>query len=77
MNDSSSDVSDRVVEHCPAEGSSKRHTTRNVFGVGLIAIGAIILLQNLGLFGSIRWDIVWPVALVVLGATVLLPSIRR
>ena len=77
VNDSSSEVSDRAVGPDPADGSSRRHTARNVFGVGLIVVGSILLLQNLELFGSIRWDIVWPVALVVLGVIVLLPSIRR
>ena len=77
VNDSSSDISDRAVEPATAEGSSKRHMARNVFGVGLIAVGSLILLQNLGVLGSIRWDIVWPVAVVALGVTVLLPSIRR
>lgn len=77
VNDSSSDISERAVEPGPAEGSSRRQTARNVFGVGLIAVGTILLLQNLELFGSVRWDIVWPVALVVLGVIVLLPSIRR
>ena len=77
VNDSSSDISERAVEPDPTEGSSRRNTARNVFGVGLIVVGAVILLQNLEVFGSIRWDIVWPVAVVVLGVTVLLPSIRH
>ncbi len=77
MNDSSSEVADRVVEADQADGPFKRHTARNVFGVGLIVVGSILLLQNLELFGSIRWDIVWPIAVVVLGVTLLLPSIRR
>ena len=77
VNDSSSDISKRAVKPDPTEGSSRRHTARNVFGVGLIVVGSILLLQNLELFGSIRWDIVWPIAVVVLGVTLLLPSIRR
>lgn len=77
VNDSSSEISDSAVEPNPAQGSQKRHLARNIFGGGLIAVGTIILLQNLGLLGSIRWDIVWPVAVVALGVAVLLPSIRR
>ena len=77
VNDSSSEISNSAVESDPAEGSPKRNMARNVFGGGLIAVGAIILLQNLGLLGSIRWDIVWPVAVIALGVAVLLPSIRR
>ena len=66
-----------MVQGDTAEGLTKRHVARNVFGVGLIIIGMIVLLGNLGVFDTIRWDIVWPVVIVVLGATILLPSIRR
>ena len=77
VNDSSTETADSAVATDQTNGPSKRHTVRNVFGVGLIVVGSILLLQNLGVFGSIRWDIVWPVAVVALGVTVLLPSIRR
>ena len=50
-------------------------TRRNVFGVGLIVVGMIILLQQLDLIGRIRWDIVWPVGIILIGMTILLPSI--
>lgn len=56
---------------------SKRHILRNILGVGLIVAGMIILLGNLGVFGSIPWEIVWPVAISLLGVVILLPSIRR
>ena len=61
----------------PDEGLSKRHLVRNLFGVGMIIVGVIVLLGNLGVFDTVRWEIVWPVAVVVLGVTILLPSIRR
>lgn len=56
---------------------TKRQTARNILAFGLIGFGAIVLLYNLGVFGSVRWDIVWPVAIVALGLTILIPSIRR
>lgn len=77
VNDSSNDISDSAADASLAEGPSKWYTARNVFGVGLILVGTIILLGNMGVFDSVRWDIVWPVAIVVLGVTILLPSIRR
>ena len=77
VNGSSAKTADSAVEADQTNGPSKRNTARNVFGAGLIVVGSILLLQNLGVFGSIRWDIVWPVAVVALGVTVLLPSIRR
>ena len=75
VNDSSSDISDSVVEPGPAEEPPRRQLARNVLGVGLIVVGMIVLLGNLGVFDSIRWDIVWPVVIMVLGLTILLPSI--
>ena len=53
----------------------KRHVVRNAFGVGMIAVGTTILLRELNVIGSIRWDIVWPVVIVVLGLLILLPTI--
>lgn len=70
----SSDSRDGIVE---SDRPSKRHILRNILGVGLIVAGMIILLGNLGVFGSIPWDIVWPVAISLLGVIILLPSIRR
>ena len=77
VNDSSNDISDSAADASLSEDPSKWYTARNVFGVGLILVGTIILLGNMGVFDSVRWDIVWPVVIVVLGVTVLLPSIRR
>ena len=77
VNDSSNESSDSAVEEGIVQEQPRRHLLRNVIGVGLVVVGAILLLQNLDLFGSIRWDIVWPVAIVALGMAVLLPSIRR
>ena len=50
-------------------------TRRNVLGVGLIVVGMILLLQQLDLIDRIRWDIVWPVGIILIGMTILLPSI--
>ena len=77
MSEPSSDSRDSVVEPVPEAGPSKRHVVRNLLGVGLIVAGMIILLQNLGVFGSIPWGIVWPVGISLLGVAILLPSIRR
>ena len=72
-----SDSQDSNVKSAPEGRPTKRHVVRNLLGVGLIVAGMIILLQNLGVFGSIPWGIVWPVAISLLGVTILLPSIRR
>ena len=53
---------------------SKRHVVRSVVGFGLLVVGTIILLQQLDVLGSIPWNIVWPVVIVLLGISILLPS---
>ena len=57
--------------------SSRGNTARYVVAGILIAMGVLFLLGNLGIFQSIRWDIVWPVAVIALGLAILIPSIRR
>ena len=70
-------VSESIAETAPERRSSKRHTARNVLGIALIVGGGLILINELGVFGSIRWDIVWPASIVLLGVIILIPSIRR
>ena len=55
--------------------TANRNVARNVLGIGLIVVGAIILLHQLDVIGAIRWDIVWPVGIVVLGIIILRPNI--
>lgn len=55
--------------------STNRNVARNALGIGLVVVGAIILLHQLEVIGTIRWDIVWPVGIVVLGIIILRPSI--
>ena len=43
----------------------------------LIAIGALWLLANIGVFSVINWSLAWPVLLVALGAAMLLRGVRR
>ena len=57
--------------------SSRRDRARYVIGGVLVALGVLFLVSNLGIFSSIRWELVWPVAIIVLGLTILIPSIRR
>ncbi len=37
------------------------------FGLILVAVGVIMLLKQFGFIGMVDWDIVWPVALIVIG----------
>ena len=42
-----------------------------MFGVALVVVGVVFLLKNLGILPSVAWDIVWPVALVVIGLAMI------
>lgn len=42
-----------------------------MIGAGLVVIGIIFLLKNLGVMPEIAWDIIWPIILVVLGLTMI------
>ena len=69
----SGDVDYREVDR----RSSRRDRARYVIGGVLVALGVLFLLSNLGILNSIRWELIWPVAIIVLGLTILIPSIRR
>ena len=69
------DGAEDAVEVDLNNGSSKRHVVRNSFGVGMIVVGTMILLRELNVIGSIRWDIFWPLIIVVIGLAILLPPI--
>lgn len=43
-----------------------------MIGVALVVIGAVFLLKNLGLIPGINWDLIWPLALLVLGVAMIL-----
>jgi phage shock protein PspC (stress-responsive transcriptional regulator) len=53
-------------------GSALRDRPKGLWaGIILIALGAYLLVDNLGLLRSIRWDIVGPVVLIAAGLLVL------
>jgi phage shock protein PspC (stress-responsive transcriptional regulator) len=57
--------------------SSRRNRARYAIAALLIVMGVLFLLSNLGVFQSIRWDLIWPAAIIALGLAILIPSIRR
>ena len=53
-------------------GPALRDRPRGLWaGIILIALGAYLLIDNLGLLRNIRWDIVGPVVLIAAGLLVL------
>ena len=41
----------------------------------MIVVGTMVLLRELDVIGSIRWDIFWPLVIVGIGLAILLPQI--
>ena len=67
-----------------SEGGEPWHTDErrwmgrlSMFGIILIAIGALLLLSNLGLLHWWRWDIFWPVLLIAVGVALLAGRLTR
>ncbi|MGH2490257.1 MAG: PspC domain-containing protein, partial [Candidatus Limnocylindria bacterium] len=50
---------------------------RAAFGIVLIALGAIFLFSNAGVFRIVRWDLAWPLVLIAIGALLLAQRMRR
>ena len=43
-----------------------------IFGLILIIIGLVFLLQNLGYISGAAWSIIWPAILIMIGLWILL-----
>jgi len=43
-----------------------------MLGYAFIILGAVFLLKNLNLLSGIDWEIVWPVAAIILGVLMVL-----
>ena len=50
---------------------------RWAFGLFLIALGAIFMFGNAGVFRIVRWDLVWPLVLIGIGVLFLVQRGRR
>ena len=59
------------------ERARRRQVWRYAVGIGLVALGVAFLLNNLGVWDVIRWDLFWPIAAIIAGLAILIPSIRR
>jgi len=50
---------------------------RGAFGLFLIAMGAIFLFANAGVFRIVRWDLAWPLVFIAIGVLLLAQRARR
>lgn len=50
---------------------------RNAVGILLVAVGAVFLLGNLGLFRGLDWKYIWPLVVIALGVLLIAQRTRR
>lgn len=63
-----------VVTPPDPEAAERR---RAMGGLFLIALGAIFLFSNAGVFRIVRWDLAWPLVFIAIGALLLAQRVRR
>lgn len=63
-----------IIPPVDPEAAERRRAT---FGLVLIALGAIFLFGNAGIFRIVRGDLVWPLVLIAIGALLLAQRVRR
>lgn len=61
----------------PPEDPEATERRRASFGLVLIALGAIFLLSNAGVFRIVRWDLAWPLVFIAIGVLLLAQRVRR
>jgi len=73
--DKARDIGDRV-RHADRAGDA---WVAPAIGIALVVIGAIVLLHNLGIpaLWWMRWRVIWPAVLIVIGLALLLQRGRR
>jgi phage shock protein C len=71
---STASASSAPIAPVDPEAADRRRAT---FGYFLIALGAVFLLANVGVFRYVRWDLIWPLVLVGAGALLLAQRVRR
>ncbi|MCK9578081.1 DUF5668 domain-containing protein [bacterium] len=47
------------------------------FGLAIILIGTVFLLNSLGIISGEIWNIIWPSLLILIGLSIFLKDIRR
>lgn len=61
----------------PKTPEAGAHRGRNMAGIILIIIGGFFLVRNVGLFWWWRWNLFWPIILIIVGALIIWSRVRR
>ena len=64
-------------ERDPETAARIRNRRRTWLGIGLVAVGAVILLGNLRLLWWFNWGVIWPVPVIIVGVIVLVLARRK
>ena len=64
----------RAASDQPTDASKNR---TYLFGVILVLLGLLFLLENLGVLSWFRWSLFWPVVLILIGFALLAGRFRR
>jgi len=65
-----------LVAATPADPEAAERR-RGALGLFLIALGAIFLFSNAGVFRIVRWDLAWPLVFIAIGVLLLAQRVRR
>ena len=55
----------------------RSNTGPALIGVALVLLGGFLLLNQFNLFSWIRWDVMWPLLIILLGVALLVSRIRE
>jgi len=47
------------------------------FGLAIILLGVIFLLNSLGIISGDTWNIIWPSLLIIIGASILVKDMKK
>ena len=75
-NETSSDDSDDPFDEEPAP-THRANRSRSFFAFVLISIGVVALAANFGILSWWKWDILWPLIPIGIGAAILVGRARR
>lgn len=64
-------------EDTSEERAKARHRNRNILGIILVVIGVIFLLASFNLLWWLRWEYLWPLVIIAIGALIILGTRRK
>ena len=60
----------------PTEADARTKRNRNFIGGILVIIGVVFLLLQLEFFSWLRWDLIWPLVIIAVGAALIWGRVR-